>query len=338
MDHVIDHDHHHSHGHGHTHDHGHAHSHDHDHNSSDYYVQQLLTVFLCGAFGIVGILMYQTDRLKYILAEDFRFPVFLGGVALLLLTVFRGVVLWKEAGARHDHAHDHSHGHDHNHSHGHAHDHSHAHHHGHDHAHGEHCDHQHGEACTHDHKHTHAHADHGHDDHDHGNSYWRLILLAFPIMLFAMGLPNNAISAEGLKKRIGQAESIGDVKAVAARGGETQYDFASIALAVHSEQRMKALEGTTAMIKGQYMPVPGRSNELRLVYLKMTCCGPDAVPLEARIVVTNASLLASLKLQELEWIEVTGTIQFMNVPAQRRHVAVIVVGDEGNVARTAAVN
>ena len=53
MDHAPEH-HGHTHGHAHPHDHGHAH----DHHGGDYYLQQLLTIGICGAFGVVGLLMY----------------------------------------------------------------------------------------------------------------------------------------------------------------------------------------------------------------------------------------------------------------------------------------
>lgn len=125
MDHVHDHDHPHTHGpgcghdHDHFHDHGHGHSH--DHGMGDYYLEQLLGLFIAGLFGLVAVLMYAFGRLDVMLVKAFHIPVLVGGGVLLLFTVVRGVTLWVQAG-RGDHpddcGHDHGPGEDHGHSHG----------------------------------------------------------------------------------------------------------------------------------------------------------------------------------------------------------------------------
>ena len=59
-----DHDHNHSHGHDHKHDHKHDHAHSHGdahgHSKSEYYLEQLLTILICGSIGLVAVLMYRS--------------------------------------------------------------------------------------------------------------------------------------------------------------------------------------------------------------------------------------------------------------------------------------
>lgn len=95
-----------------------AHEHHHGESSSEYYVEQLFTILVVGALGIVAIQMYRTEMLRFVLAEQFHIPVLIGGIAILLLVALRAVAIWRESGkqAVHDHHHDHSHD-DHGHSH-----------------------------------------------------------------------------------------------------------------------------------------------------------------------------------------------------------------------------
>ena len=115
MDHVhgpdCDHDHTHG-GHGHTHDH------DHGQMARDYYLGQLLTILICGAYGIVAILMYRADMLKHILVPEFWKPIAIAGSTVLALAAVRGIAVWIEAGKPFAHAdcgHDHGPGDDHSH-------------------------------------------------------------------------------------------------------------------------------------------------------------------------------------------------------------------------------
>jgi hypothetical protein len=79
----------------------------------DYFAGQLLTLFVVGCFGLVGILMYRNDQLGYILALPFHGPVLIGGSAILVIVVVRAISLWREAGhlnacshSAHGHNHD----------------------------------------------------------------------------------------------------------------------------------------------------------------------------------------------------------------------------------------
>ena len=283
---------------------GHDH-HDHAHGAADYYLEQLLTVFICGAFGITGILMYEFDMLKYLLAEKFRLPVLIAGIGLLAVTALRGVSLWRSVGEPHDHDHDHAH---------------------HEHKPGEECDHP-----------SHADADHTAEDHAHGNIYWRVIVLAFPIVLFLMGLPNKTFSAGYIDGRIGDFGTAGELKDVAERGGEATYDFSSLSIAAASDDKRRALEGTPARIKGQLgiTPVP---DEFGLFYMKITCCATDAVPLKAIIKVDRSSLADSFrtKFKHHDWVEVSGVIQFAKKP-NGEYVTVLRIKDGNGIIKSEPV-
>lgn len=291
--------------------HDHAHAHDHGPGLGDYYLEQLLTVFICGAFGIVAVLMYEFDMLRYLLAEKFRAPVMWGGVGLLLVTALRGVSLWRSVGetaAAHDH-------------------------HGHDHAVGEVCN---------DPTHSHGDADHSAADHEHGSIYWRIIVLAFPIVLFLMGLPNKTFSKDYIDAKLGQDGALASMSNVAERGGEATYDFGSLAVASANEDRRRSLEGTPAKIKGQLRHIPGSPDEFGLFYLKITCCQTDAVPLKARIKVDRTSLADSFKKQfpadakDHQWVEVSGVIQFAKME-NGEYITVLRVKDAGGIKATEPV-
>ncbi len=288
---------------------GHDHDHDHAHENSraEYYLEQLLTVGICGAFGIVGVLMYQFDMLKHILAPGFRMPVLIGGIGLLAVVALRGVSLWLSVAD--DHSHDH---------------------HGHDHAPGEVCDEPVG-----------AHGDHGDhsaEDHAHGNIYWRIIVLAFPIVLFLMGLPNKSFSQGYLEGKLGADGSIASLGNVAERGGEATYDFQSLSIAAASDDKRSALEGTPAKIVGQLRYIPGSPDEFGLFYMKITCCATDMVPLKARIKVDRPSLADALKnrFANHAWVEVSGTIQFAKL-AGGEYMTVLRVKDGSGLAEAAPV-
>src|SRR5262245_6664958 len=120
----------------------HSHAHAEGEGQANYFLDQLFTILVCGAIGLVAILMYTTGMLSRILVPMFFIPVLLGGVAILVLAAIRAVAVWQLAGARAAEAkaiedHTNEAGHSHSHSHSHGHDHSHAHEDcGHEHSHG----------------------------------------------------------------------------------------------------------------------------------------------------------------------------------------------------------
>ncbi len=289
---------------------GHDHNHDHGPNLSDYYIEQLLTIFICGAFGIVAILMYYLDMLKFLLAPAFYDFVLIGGIGLLVVTLLRGISLWTSVGSEqvHDHAHH---------------------------------DHKPGEVCD-DPSHSHDDDDHSADDHAHGNIYWRMVVLVFPIVLFTMGLPNKTFSKDYIEAKLGKDGALGELRDVAERTGEATYDFSSLGIASANEDTRRSLEGTPARIKGQLRHIPGSPDEFGLFYLKITCCTTDAVPLKARIKVDRPSLADSFKklfpanAKSHQWVTVSGTIQFAKLESGE-YITVLRVKDGNGITATEPV-
>jgi hypothetical protein len=308
MDHVHEH---------HDHHHGHDHAH-HGHSPGEYYLEQLLTIFVCGGFGVVAVLMYYKNRLDNLLAPEFHLWALLGGVVLLLLAAVRGVALWVEAGKL-GHAHEHHHEHNHHHEHGPECD--------HDHEHGPECKHDHG----HDHAHHHHHHNHGHDhEHASGVVFLKVIGLCVPLVLFFLGLPNAGFSQEWIDRRLGKAVELGSVQDVQAKGGATiQLDFAEMNMAAHDESKRAFYQGQTVQVKGQLKKV--REREYRLFKLKMTCCAADMIPLEARILTDFVT-----QFNDFEWVLVEGVIQFVEVKdgGRTRHIPVIRVSKLDGLQKT----
>lgn len=285
--------------HAHSHDHGHHHHHDH----GDENLESLFTVGICGAFGTVAVALAvpalsvadpnNPSILTIILSPDFHLFVLVAGIALLLLTLVRAIVLWREAGAHAHHVHDENCGHDH----GHVHD----------------------ENCNHDHKHDHGHG-HAHHDHDHshGGVYWRAVVLLFPIVLFVWGQPNKGFSDEWIKERLGNQAELGSVQSLKAKEGGRKFSFDELnSFAVNAEKR-ESEEGKTATVKGQFQRQSDR--QATLFRLKMTCCAADTIPLKA-IIVTDSSLGS---IANNAWVEVTGQLQFIQNPGSSDFLPVIV--------------
>src|SRR5437763_6199826 len=163
----------------------------------------------------------------------------------------------------------------------------HTHEHGHDHGHGD---------CGHDHG-----PDHAHDGHSHGNIFWRVVVLAFPVLLFIWGLPNAGFSKEWTDRRLGKVENLADTAEVAAKGGDTrQFDFAELNAAAFDPDKRAGYEGHQVRVKGQLQKIGDR--EYRFYKLKMTCCAADMIPLKARIKTKFAT-----QFESGEWVWAEGT-------------------------------
>lgn len=312
-------------------------AHDHHHHGEslrDYFVEQLLTIFVVGAFGAVAILLYNSGKLELILAPQFHTPVLIGGIAVLALVAVRAVAVWREAGeaqAHQHHHHDHSHGHEHPHhehgpdcDHSHDHDHGHAHSHSHDHA----------------HSHSHDHHDHDHSAEDHGHSHdlaWvfaRMMVLFFPVALFLIGVPSKGYSRAHLERLLGNETSIGsDIADVYAREG-TVMSFRDLNDAASDEAKREVLQGQTAVLEGFFKRIGDK--EFTLYRMRMACCGADAVPLKVRIITPYA--LSGIPADD--WVRVEGQIQFVKIPNSDppRYLPLVKVADNAKVARTEAKN
>jgi hypothetical protein len=286
-------------------------AHDHHHHGEslrDYFAEQLLTIFVVGLFGAVAILMYRSGKLAYVLAPQFHLPVLMGGIAVIGMVVVRAIAVWREAGAMQAHNHEHHH-------HDHAHDHHHHHEHDHDHAH----DHHH---------HDHDHADHGHS-HDLAWVFARMMVLFFPVALFLIGVPNSGFSQDRIKKLLGSEQSIGsDLADVYAKEG-TVMSFNDLNDAAGNEAKRSVMQGQTALLEGRFRRLGDK--EFTLFRLRMTCCAADTIPLKVRIVTPYA--LSGLN--DFDWVQVKGQIQFIQVPdsSPPRYIPVIKVMDNADVTK-----
>ncbi|OWK47247.1 hypothetical protein [Fimbriiglobus ruber] len=280
-----DHQHHdHDHGHDHNHDHGHGHS----HGAGEYFLEQLLTILICGAFGVVAILMWYDNRLDHILANEFHAWVLAGGVTLLVFTTIRAISLWVAAGSA-----------------------SHAHH-----DHGPDCGHAPGADCGH------GHGDHSHDDHEHGGIFWRIVVLAFPILLFIMGLPNSGFSTEWKERRLGKDVELGEITAGSEKAGNVlTFSFDELNNSTNDSGKRAEYEGRTVRVKGQLKKISDR--EFTLFKMKMNCCAADMIPLKARIKTNSVTAL-----KDYDWVTAEGVLQFVEVPGKNQYMPVIRVKDD----------
>ncbi len=291
-----------------------AHDHSHDHDAGEYFIEQLFTILVCGGLGVVAVRMYQTGMLGNVLAPGFHLPVLIGGIAVIVLVAVRAVSVWREAGEARGHAHGPDCDHDHDHKPGHDHDHGHTH----------------GPDCDHAHDHVPAPtgaSDGGEDDghtHDLSWAFARLLILAFPIALYTLGLPNAGFSNDHVKQMLGREESVGEVGTVAAKAG-TVTRFDDLNNAAYDPGLRAALEGQTAVLEGKFRRLGDK--EFTLFRLKMTCCAADTVPLKVRIVAPRSLS----DIEDFGWVRVTGRVQFVKVPNKEQYVPVITLADNADV-------
>jgi hypothetical protein len=295
-------------------------AHEHDAGDSNYYVEQLCTIGVCGVLGTVAILLYTQDQLWW-LRDQLRWTVLAGGIALVAVTAVRGLAVWIAVGKRPP-AHDHEHVHDHDHEHGHC-DHDHVH--GHDHNH----DHDHEPALAGAHEHSHDHGN-GHDHgHNHGWGPWRYAVLLLPIVLYFLGLPNEGFSIGGQQSiEVGQFDDVATAersKGLEGFGGELS--FRELEGAAYSPERRSLYEGKTYKLKGQFAP-SGNDSMFTLVRFKINCCAADAVPVPAVIMIDPSSKeKLDVAAYQGKWVEVTGQVQFRTrkLGGREEWVTVVVV-------------
>jgi hypothetical protein len=308
-----------------------AHEH-HHHDRNTYFLEQLFTVFVCGALGLVALISYFTDvkylttnidgteevvrncKLSLLLHPKFHVWVLVGGVTLLSMVVIRIIALWFQVdrgavGPAHELG-----------------------------------------CCGHDHSQEHPHAvqevrsvqgvdaslpafaahsqdsDHNHEHtvghgHDHGWSPWRYAVLMVPLVLYFLNLPNK-----GFQVHAGGFAGIGEVaapKQVADRGHVT-VGFLQLEEAALTREKREFYAGKTVRLTGQYADYdPWR---FTLIRLKRSCCAADAVPVKALIMVDPSSKegLDTDKLRD-KWVEVTGRIAFVKDPRGDRYVTALIV-------------
>lgn len=165
----------------------------------------------------------------------------------------------------------------------------------------------------HDHDHDPAHQDHDHS-HEHGPSLWRLILLALPLMLIFMGVPQG-FSMQGLEKKLSAAElkSLGEIGGASGEPKNTEPRNADLRMLVNAAENPVQREEwnrTLVDVVGQYGSA-GLPDRYRLMRVKITCCAADAVPL-------NVNVLGAPdpSWQNGEWIRLRGVVNFVDVESR----------------------
>jgi hypothetical protein len=301
-------------------------AHEHDAGDSNYYVEQLCTIGVCGVLGTVAILLYTQDQLQW-LNEKLRWTVLAGGIALVTVTAIRAVAVWLAVGQRRPaHDHEHEHVHDHDHEHGHC-DHDHAHGHEHEHCHDHDHDHEHAVAGVHEHSHDHGNEhDHGHE---HGWGPWRYAVLLLPIVLYFLGLPDNGFAVgeqtiDPSQFSTADGERSRDLKD---KGFGGELSFRELEGAAYSPERRSLYEGKTYKLKGQFAP-SGNDTMFTLVRFKINCCAADAVPVPAIIMIDPTSKeKLDVAAYQGKWVEVTGQVQFRTrkVAGREEWVTVVMV-------------
>jgi hypothetical protein len=355
----------------HAHDHSHGHGQGHDHGS--HYIDQLCTVAVSGALGMIAIVLFLQDSLT-ILAPFFRYAVFWGGVLLLVMTAIRGVTLWQEVGRPkpaqppnhdHDHAHDHHHDHDCGH------------------------DHKHGPGCDHDHDHDHDHAPaagslslpvvastpapaaapaaeqghghaHGDDGHSHGWAPVRYAVLLLPIALFFMGLPNadptNPVSFNKVYNDCVVQRAVGDLPSLVGVWffGQTpsndgvQLDFASGDGEKTKRGEVTGL-GFKELAQGAADPNSRPYYEGKTVSLKGQFVRPSSdrkqfslVRMKMTCCAADAVPLNAViespdpvgDIPNLQWVEVTGVVHFRELKKSKLILPVVQLESPADVVLT----
>jgi hypothetical protein len=307
-----------------------AHSHSHD-DQTNFYVEQIFTIAVCGAIGGVMVILYTRPILTAMLSADQHPRVLFGGIGLILLVLIRAAYVWiaagqtaaKKANGSHDHGHAHNHNHDHDHAHC---DHDHNHEHGHaDHDHAD-CDHDHHhESVTAAGHHDHFHDNHGHV-HEHGWAPWRYALLILPVVLFLIGLPNSSMSAFG---ESGIDADLSGLSNTAAKETKFTIGFNQLERAALNQSSRTNMAGTVVSLTGQYRG--DRPDRFTLVRFKRTCCAADAIPLKAVIMIDPEKakkFSINPNTYRNQWVRVTGRVEFSQVGNSNEYVPVIILEPE----------
>src|SRR5262249_36854517 len=221
------------------------------------------------------------------------------------------------------------------------------------------------EACDHEHEHEHAHAaaaphthahGHGHDDgHEHGWAPVRYAILLLPLTLFFLGIPNLEFTRAYTNDQIQFTQgdlppllavwfsgakpnprplAVGEIGEVNSKEGDVLLlNWTELARAAYDPTQREFYQGRTGTLKGQFSPQTDRS--FTLVRMKITCCAADAIPLKSVIVSPDPLP----PIGPLEWVEVTGKIQFVELQDRPRLVLpVLRLTDSNGIQKTAPDN
>jgi uncharacterized membrane protein YcgQ (UPF0703/DUF1980 family) len=314
----------------------------------DYFTEQLLTILVCGGVGFVAIQLYLNDMLKHILAPQFHLPVLIGGVAVLLLVVIRAIAVWREAGqlqpvtdgvtCQQNHVHTAA------------------------------CNHTlpgmpTGDAATT----TPENIDDDGHSHDMSWVFARMLILVFPIALFALGIPNSGLSAKGQLDLAGNDVSLdpqalekladesavyeqkveGDttmrvlkhenglmIREVLTKDGDKQKRTLSVIAQAGTEMRFNDLTEAAfdadkrKSYAGQTAILEGRFR--KLTDKEFTLFRMKMTCCGSDAIPLKVRIIAPQAVgdfKDFDWVKVRGVIQFIKAPGQERYTPVVVLSD-----------
>lgn len=301
-------------------------AHDHTHDDDTYQLEQICTIVVCAAIGLVTIRLAQRNLL-FFLADFLHVWIYAGGIALVVLAAIRAVPLVISAiknrrtsalaSTSSAHAHTHSHEHTHDHNHGEC-DHDHGHEEGHKHE---------GESCSHDgHSHEHdGHSDdhgHSHEGHEHGWAPWRYVVLLLPVVLYFLDMPSQGFSVGTDNTQVS-----GEGTRAEAKGGDVISGFLELERAAFTDQSRKDYAGRTAQVIGQVAP-SGDRNRFTLIRYRMACCAADATPLKMIVEVgteDEAGKTFNARNIQSKWVEIQGIIQFRKLLSDEGYITILQV-------------
>jgi hypothetical protein len=155
-----------------------------------------------------------------------------------------------------------------------------------------------------------------------------MLVLAFPVALFFLGIPNSGFSEERLAKLVGNTPTVDDaaLRNVADKDGVVMR-FSDLNDAAYDDGKRQSLEGQTAVLEGLFRRVKG--NQFTLFRMKMTCCAADTVPLKV-LIVTPTDLSG---VKDMDWVEVKGRIQFVQAPNSTQYMTIVKVESVNDVKK-----
>jgi hypothetical protein len=110
-------------------------------------------------------------------------------------------------------------------------------------------------------------------------------------------------------------------------------EFNALQGAAYTPASRQYYAGKIVQLVGQYSP--GRNDRtFTLVRFKMTCCAADARPLPVMIMLDPQSPENLSHLKALEWVKVTGRIEFMRRTDRDEYVTVLIVASPKDIQGT----
>lgn len=286
-------------------------------NRQSYFIDQLCTIGVAGAYAVAMAMLYAQDILQQLLTGWIQIVVLIGSGVLVALVILRAVHLWRAAspGPEAEHEHAHAHG------------------------------------IPHSHEHAH---DHGHE---HSWSPWRYAVLVFPLMLFLLfGSAYKDMIDDFIQRRARAQQDFEDVLEVPeglaayqlvsltqgpiggtvpvvdygglqfafeeAEGGsatgkaEATIDLGLIdQVAGSPDQRELWKKYRRVQVEGIYSPMvrEGKPDNklLQIVRMRMACCLNDARP-AALIAMSREKLDENLRPGQ--WVTAHGRLDFKQAP------------------------